>query len=88
VNTALVDSELLVKKLRWQCRRGMKEMDALLVGWLDRRFVTSDPSSQRLFEDLLRTEDDVLWRWLAGRARPDAPEMVELIDEIVASAEH
>jgi antitoxin CptB len=87
VSAELADA-LLLKKLRWQCRRGMKEMDALLSGWLDRSYSQSPAPVQQNFVALLQTEDDVLWRWLAGRARPEASELAELVDEIVATAVH
>jgi antitoxin CptB len=79
---------VFLRKLRWQCRRGMKEMDALLTGWLDRSYARAQPSVQRNFVVLLQTEDDVLWRWLAGRSRPELVELADLVDEIVATAVH
>lgn len=74
-----------LKRLRWQCRRGMKEMDALLVHWLEHRYLASGVDQQAVFKALLQSEDDQLWRWLAGRERAE-PAVQALIDAIVAAA--
>lgn len=53
-----------VRKLKWLCRRGMKELDILLE-----RFVAGNEASLSAgawpeLESLLNTEDDVLWDWI------------------------
>lgn len=50
-----------VRKLRWLCRRGMKELDILLERFLDSN---QDALSQGAWPDmeaLLQSEDDWLW---------------------------
>jgi antitoxin CptB len=59
------DTEL--KRLRWRCRRGMRELDQLLTRWLDREWTTSSESERGVFLRLLDCEDDKLWRWFLGR---------------------
>ena len=59
------DGEL--KRLRWRCRRGMRELDQLLTRWLDREWTTSSESERGIFLRLLECEDDKLWRWFLGR---------------------
>ena len=59
------DGEL--KRLRWRCRRGMRELDQLLTRWLDREWTTSSESERGIFLRLLECEDDTLWRWFLGR---------------------
>ena len=36
-------------KLRWRCRRGMKELDILLARYMDERFRSASPPSRRRF---------------------------------------
>ena len=74
-----------VKRLRWQCRRGMREMDMLLERWLDRHFASADASVRGHFTALLQTEDDLLWDWLMGKGAPDNAERAALIDQIRTS---
>ena len=63
----------LLKQLRWRCRRGMRELDQLLVRWLDREWQSSSESDRAVFLRLLDCEDDRLWRWFLGHeTAPDA----------------
>ena len=66
-----------VRKLRWLCRRGMKELDILLAAFIARHEQELESGCWEDFESLLRFEDDVLWDCLqdpgcseAGRHRP------------------
>jgi len=62
-----------LRKLRWRCRRGMRELDQLLVRWLDRAWATSPEAERAVFLQLLDCEDDRLWRWFLGHeTAPDA----------------
>ena len=47
-------------KLRWQCRRGTKELDLLLQRYLDSGYLLADEEEQELFVELLTLEDDEL----------------------------
>jgi antitoxin CptB len=74
------DAEL--RRLRWRCRRGMRELDQLLVRWLDRRWRQSPTGERDLFLTLLDTEDDRLWRWFLGHeVVPDAA-LASLVERI------
>jgi len=65
------DAEL--KRLRWRCRRGMRELDQLLTRWLDREWAAASDSQREVFLRLLDSEDDRLWRWFLGHeTAPDA----------------
>ena len=65
------DTEL--KRLRWRCRRGMRELDQLLTRWLDREWTAASDSQREVFLRLLDSEDDRLWRWFLGHeTAPDA----------------
>lgn len=65
------DAEL--KRARWRCRRGMRELDRLFDRWLDREWAQSSDAQRGVFLRLLECEDDRLWRWFMGyEACPDA----------------
>jgi len=70
-------------RLRWRCRRGMRELDALLERWLDRHFADAGVEQRAAFDRLLECEDDRLWAWATGRARPEDPALAALMDQIV-----
>lgn len=70
-------------RLRWRCRRGMRELDVLLGDWLEQCWPAASAESQSAFEQLLACEDDQIWDWLMGRAQPpaDLAALVEAIRE-------
>ena len=71
-----------LKRLRWQCRRGMREMDMLLERWLDRYFPSANSEQRRQFTQLLLTEDDLLWDWIMEKNLPDDPALLELLHQV------
>ena len=67
------DGAAELRRLRWRCRRGMRELDQLLVRWLDRAWEASPEFERVVFLRLLDCEDDRLWRWFLGHeTAPDA----------------
>jgi antitoxin CptB len=69
--------------LRWRCRRGMKELDLLLRGWLDRCWPAADEPARQAFAWLLEQPDPALAAWLIGGDRPPDAAHASLIDDIV-----
>ena len=76
-----------IKRLRWRCRRGMRELDQLMLRYLDQRWPSADDAERAVFLQVLDCEDDKLWRWFMGRERPENAELdaiVTLITELPA----
>ncbi|MGH8030606.1 MAG: succinate dehydrogenase assembly factor 2 [Arenimonas sp.] len=69
-------------RLRWRCRRGMRELDQLLLRYLDREWPTASESQRAVFLRLLDCEDDKLWRWVMGRERPEEDDLDVLVRHI------
>jgi len=68
-------------RLRWRCRRGMRELDQLLTWYLERRYPNADEAEKQSFAMLLDEQDPELWNWFSGRAEP--PEAWKrIVDEI------
>ena len=62
-----------VRRLRWLCRRGMKELDILLERFVTGRQASLERGDWPALETLLAREDDVLWDGLQDPgAEPDA----------------
>jgi len=53
-------------RLKWQCRRGTKELDFLLNRYLETGYLVADQGERDLFVELLGLEDDVLVGVLMG----------------------
>lgn len=69
-------------RLRWRCRRGTRELDALLGGWLAERYAHADARRRADFERLLDAQDPDLWDWLMGHSEPADPGFAAIVDEI------
>lgn len=68
-----MSEDVALRRLRWRCRRGMRELDQLLNRWLDRQWAASPDAERGVFLQLLDSEDDKLWRWFLGHEHaPDA----------------
>jgi antitoxin CptB len=80
-----VESDATLNRLRWRCRRGMRELDQLLRDWLDANGASAGAAGLAGFEALLACEDSDLWTWFCGRARPPDARMARLVDEIRAA---
>jgi antitoxin CptB len=78
----VTDEEL--RRLRWQCRRGMLELDHLLSGFLDRGYRDLDASGRTEFLALLDNQDQELSDWFMSRSIPDDPVVRDLVRHIVA----
>ncbi len=69
-------------RLRWRCRRGTRELDQMLGGWLEQRYAAAPSSAQHAFARLLEQADPDLWDWLLGNGAPTDKDEARLIDEI------
>jgi antitoxin CptB len=70
-------------KLRWRCRRGMRELDVLLARYLDERFRSAPVAEQEAFRGLLETQDTVLYGYCVG-SEPAPAHLASLIERITA----
>ena len=57
-------------RLRWRCRRGMRELDVMLVRYLDRVWATASSTERDAFLQLVELQDPDLFGYLVGRAIP------------------
>ena len=71
-----------VRKLKWLCRRGMKELDILLGQFIVKQQAALSTGAWPEFESLLQTEDDILWDWLQDPSLPSAAACKELLEQI------
>jgi antitoxin CptB len=69
-------------RLRWRCRRGMRELDVLLTRYLERSYAASSPAERAAFAQLLELPDPDLFGYLVGRTTPDEVIHVEIIARI------
>lgn len=76
-----LESDAMKKKilqLRWQCRRGMLEIDIVLSRYLSESYEKSSLIERALFESLLTENDQKLFLWFTGREEV-CPKYVDLV---------
>lgn len=66
-------------RLRWQCRRGMLELDLILQNFLDGPFDQLSEEETAVFEKLLSSSDPQLYAWLMGEEVPQDLEIARLV---------
>jgi len=71
-----------INRLRWQCRRGMRELDILLLQFLDDGYADLDVSAAQAFNRLLDCPDALLLEWLLGRQLPSDKEVANVVQRI------
>jgi len=59
-----------IRRLTWQARRGMLELDVLFVPFMEEAFRDLDEADQERFVNLLAEEDQDLFVWLMRRGEP------------------
>ncbi|HEX6550708.1 MAG TPA: succinate dehydrogenase assembly factor 2 [Gammaproteobacteria bacterium] len=59
-----------LSRLRWRCRRGMKELDVVLEGYLASHYPDASAEDRSAFEMLLELPDPDLLYQLTGRSTP------------------
>jgi antitoxin CptB len=69
-------------RLAWQCRRGMRELDVLLNGFLQQRLERLDAHERDSFARLLDYPDAVLLEWLMGRMVPADKDVASIVQDI------
>ncbi|MBE2894434.1 FAD assembly factor SdhE [Spirabiliibacterium falconis] len=75
-------------KLAWECRRGMLELDYMIMPFYQERFDTLTEAQKASFVELLTFTDPELFRWLMNQARApreNLHEIVLLIQQHLAS---
>ena len=77
-----MSDEAELKRLRWRCRRGMRELDQLMLRYLDRAWAQDSEAQRGVFLRLLDCEDDKLWRWFMGHDVPDHADIAALVERI------
>lgn len=75
-----------LNRLRWQCRRGMRELDLLLLQFLDTGYADLDTTGAQAFLRLLDCPDALLLEWLLGRQRPSDKEVADVVQRIRGTA--
>ena len=72
------------KRIAWACRRGMLELDIILLSYLEGQFEGLSMSDQQLFVSLLTSSAQDLFDWFLQKKSPPE-EYTRLITHIISS---
>lgn len=78
-------SQLDRGKIKWRCRRGVKELDVLLERFMEQEFDAASADEQKAFAELLTLPDPQLLDYLTGRAIPPGATGAHVIERLRAS---
>ena len=79
-------SESDFNRIYWASRRGMLELDLVLMPFVEKRLRELSAAQQQQYIDLLASEDTELFAWFLQRERPADPALTGIVDEILAFA--
>lgn len=80
---AVMISDRDYKRICWASRRGMLELDLMLVPFVEKRFLALSEQDQQRYIRLLEGEDTDLFMWCMGRQLPDDDDLAAIIKQII-----
>ena len=83
----MVSEDTTLKRLYWHSRRGMWELDLLLIPFLEHRYGALDEGDQMPYRTLIEEEDQDLFAWLMRREWPHDAALRRIVKMIVEYAE-
>ena len=69
-------------RLRWLCRRGMKELDVVMLRYLENSYESATAAEQERFRELLQMPDPDLYNLLLGREVMVDPDMAGFLRQL------
>ena len=77
-----------LNRLYWHSRRGMLELDLLLMPFVEQAFVSLSQADKKRYVALLECEDQDLFAWLLQRSIPTDPDHAHVIQLILEFNRH
>lgn len=71
-----------MKKLQWQCRRGMLELDVILIPFLNGHYESLSSDDKEIFSRFLNEADPDLYTWIMGFGQCGNKEYKDIIETI------
>ncbi len=71
-------------RLKWACRRGMLELDVILMPFFDACYDGLSNQELSVFSQLLQCDDPDLFSWFMGHQTCDHPMLKGMVEKIVS----
>jgi len=69
-------------RLRWQCRRGMLELDLMLESFVEKCYSNLPVKTKKAFHQLLNCQDQILLDYLMGQDVPTDKDVANVAKQI------
>lgn len=76
-------TETELNRLFWHSRRGMLELDELLVPFAREAYIGLDKEDQERYVKLLSNEDQDMFAWFMRRNEPDDEDLKRIIELVL-----
>lgn len=74
-----MNQDQIKAKLLWRCRRGMKELDVLMVRYVEEAYFTVSGNQQKAFDALLLMQDPDLYSLIIGKTKHDDKDVMHVV---------
>ena len=78
-----MSADIEMKRLFWHSRRGMLELDVLLVPFLQEAYPTLEAADKQRYQKLLECEDQDMFGWFMERSKPEDPDLQRIVEMIL-----
>ena len=75
--------DIELNRLFWHSRRGMLELDVLLVPFVREVYAHLDAEDQARYRKLLACEDQDMFGWFMQRGEPEDPDLKRMVKMIL-----
>jgi antitoxin CptB len=77
-----MDERTEFNRLTWHSRRGMLEIDVMLMPFTAHHYRTLSPEDQAAYRRLLDCEDQDIWEYLRGFREPDDVVLNQIVRQV------
>ena len=79
-----VSSPANLSRMRWHCRRGMRELDVLLTRYFEEVYPSATLQQQQAFADILDLQDPLIMAYVIGKQTPDSKDIADVIQQLTS----
>ncbi|MBL4826404.1 MAG: succinate dehydrogenase assembly factor 2 [Spongiibacteraceae bacterium] len=72
------------KRIYWASRRGMLELDLILIPFVENQLQQLSEADQQAYIVLLEEEDTDLFSWFISRKKPENSQLAGIVGQIIA----
>lgn len=72
-----------LNRIYWHSRRGMLELDLVLMPFAKEQYAQLNDVDQQIYKRLLACEDQDLFAWFLQRRKAEDPELATMVERIL-----